>query len=615
MSLLKTETLKKRKYTNKTKIANSHKIQIMHRDEKKWQILPEITPELILGYPEYSKLVLQLLFNRNILDKDKIKEFLEGSFEKGLHDPFLFSSMDDAVSLIIKHIKNGNKITIYGDYDADGVTSSAILVELLRIFKADVGVYIPHRINEGYGVNKSAIDFIIENGTKLIITVDNGIRSKAEVEYAKEKGMDVIVTDHHVPPNELSDYPDCLIINPSMPAEKYPDKNLSGAGVAFKLASALVVRSTLDEKQKQALIRQMLDIAAIGTVADCVSLVGENRIIVKEGLSALDKTKRLGLLELFKVAKINLEKNMDSWNIGFQIAPRLNAAGRMDHANTSYQLLVTKNEIEAKWLAEELNGSNQRRQANTEEIFEEVLLQVDPEKDVMLVGIYNFKNNKAKEEAVWNEGVIGLVAGRISNKHYRPCLVITETDEGYKGSGRSIPGFNLIKAIEKCSNLLEKYGGHPAACGFSLKNKNIGKFIERIKSITKTELASENLQPLIRIESVLRLKEADSDLLAEVKRFEPFGQANDKPIFASYKVQIIDIMPMGFDGQHVKLKLKQDDSGLINALGFGQADRWKDLRIHHNIDIAYHLELNTFNGRTETQLKIIDIKINDVRKS
>lgn len=587
----------------------------MNIEEKNWKIFPKIKDGEMENFSDYSALTAQLLYNRGITQKEKIKIFLDGNYENNLHDPFLFKDMEMAVIKIIDHIKKGNKITVFGDYDADGVTSSAILVELLKTFKANVDVYIPHRVNEGYGINKNAIEYIYETGSKLIITVDNGIRSKEEIKYAQENGIEVIVTDHHVPPNEISDYPDCLIINPSMPNENYPDKNLSGAGVAFKLIQALVIKSTLEESQKQTLIKQMLDVTAIGTVADCVALVGENRIIVKEGLNILNKTKRLGLLELFKVAKMNPEKTIDSWNIGFQIAPRLNAAGRMDHANTSYQLLATKNEVEAKWLAEELNSSNQRRQANTEEIYNEVFLQVDPEKDIMLIGIYNLKNDKAKEEIVWNEGVIGLVAGRISNKFYRPCLVITETDEGYKGSGRSIPGFNLIKAIEKCSDLLSKFGGHPAACGFSLKNENITEFISKIKSIANTDLDKEVLKPSIQIDCELNLNEINIDLIDEIKKFEPFGQMNDRPVFLSTDVQILDIMPLGFDGQHIKLKLKNNGSSLISALGFGQAEKWKNLKIHDIIDIVYHVELNTFNGKSEAQLKIIDIKTNEQPKN
>lgn len=590
-------------------------ILIMENNTKKWHLLPQINAGTKTEDFGYSPLVLQLLHNRNLTEEKAIKEFLEGNYENGLLDPFLFKDMAGAVNLIVDRLKQGDKITVFGDYDADGVTSAAMLVELLRIFKANVDVYIPHRVLEGYGINKSAIDFIYENGAKLIITVDNGIRSKNEIAYARAKGIEVIITDHHVPPHDLKDYPDCLIINPSVPQEKYPDKNLSGAGVAFKLIQALVAKSTLIDLQKQALAERMLDLAAIGTVADCVSLTGENRVLVKAGLAAMDKTRRLGLLELFKAAKINTEKHFDSWNIGFQIAPRLNAAGRMDHANTAYQILVTSNEVEAKWLAEDLNASNQRRQANTEEIYEEVCAQVDPAQDALLIGIYNLKNDKDKEEAVWNEGVIGLVAGKISNKFYRPCLVITETADGYKGSGRSIREFNLIQAIEKCADLLLKYGGHPAACGFSLKSENISLFIERIKALASAELDLNNLQPSVQIEAELDLADIDLDLLEDIKKFEPFGQGNERPIFMSKDVQIIDILPLGFDGQHIKLKLKNNNSKIISALGFGQAQHWKDLKIGDMIDIAYYLELNNFNGHTEAQLKIIDIKANEIPKS
>lgn len=570
--------------------------------------MPVLVEERLQDFPQYDPITLQLAYNRGLLEKEKLALFFNENGENGLNDPFLFQDILAACELIIGHIKKRSKITVFGDYDADGVTSSALLVEVLRTLKADADAYLPHRVLEGYGVSKSAIDLIAKGGTKLIITVDNGIRGKAEIEYAKSIGIDVIVSDHHVPPPDPADLPDCLIINPAMPDEKYPDKNLSGAGVALKLVQALVEKSTLENVQKTQLIRQSLDLSAIGTVADCVRLIGENRTIVKDGLEILSRTKRLGLKKLIEVSKINLEKPIDSWNIGFQIAPRLNAAGRMDHANTAYHLLLTKDLSEAERLASELDRKNQNRQTNTEEIFNEVCSQVDPQNDLMLIGMYNLKNDKAKEEEVWNEGVIGLVAGKVANKYFRPCLVITETEEGYKGSGRSIPDFNLITAIEKCADLLDKFGGHPAACGFSLKSENIGAFIKRIQDIAQSELSRENLRPLIQIEAELDLSFVNQELISRVKRFEPFGQGNDRPIFASRSVRIVDIQTIGSEARHIKLRLAGKSSGLIYALGFGQAERWKDLKINDMIDIAYHTELNVFNGHSEAQIKIIDIK-------
>ncbi|MCK4540396.1 single-stranded-DNA-specific exonuclease RecJ [Candidatus Parcubacteria bacterium] len=576
--------------------------------EKKWQILPKIKEEIISEYSEYLPLVLQLLYNRGIKGKEEIKYFLEGDYEKNSHDPFLFQDMKQAVDLTIDHIKKGNKITIYGDYDADGVTSSAILVELFKLFKADTDVYIPHRVNEGYGVNRSAVDLIAKNNTKLIITVDTGIRSKKEIAYARESGIDVIVTDHHVPPNELSEYPECLIINPAITADKYPDNFLSGAGVAFKFAKALIDSSKLREEDRQNLSYRFLDLVAIGTVADCVSLTGENRILVKKGLEILSNTKRIGLTSLYEIAKINDNNKIDTWNIGFQIAPRLNAAGRLDHANTAYQLLITKDIDEAKKLAQELNNSNQERQQITDEIFLEVEEQINIKNDNILIGIYNLENNKPEKKTAWNEGVVGLVAGKIANKYFRPSLVITKTENGYKGSGRSIPCFNLIKAIEQCADFLDKYGGHPQACGFSFSEKNLDNFVNKIKNLAKKEITEGMMKPIIKIDAILNFEKIDEDLYEKISALAPYGQGNERPVFLSENIKIFDIMTMGMEGQHIKFKLKNDKSGFINAISFGGSERWKNFAIGDIINIVYNLDLNVFNGRSEVQLKVVDIK-------
>ncbi|MCK5320321.1 single-stranded-DNA-specific exonuclease RecJ [Candidatus Parcubacteria bacterium] len=580
----------------------------MSSKQKKWQILPNIKEEIINEYPEYLPLVLQLLHNRGITEKEEIKNFLEGDYEKNSHDPFLFQDMKKAVELTINHIKKRNKITVYGDYDADGVTSSAILVELFKLFKAEVDVYIPHRVKEGYGVNRQAVDLIAKNNTKLIITVDTGIRSKKEIADARELGIDVIVTDHHVPPKELNEYPECLIINSAITADKYPDNFLAGVGVAFKFAKALIDSSKLSKKDKQDLSYRFLDLVAIGTVADCVKLTGENRILVKKGLEVLSNTKRIGLSSLYEIAKINNNNKIDTWNIGFQIGPRLNAAGRLDHANTAYQLLITKDSDEAKKLAQELNNSNQERQQITEEIFLEVEEQINVKDDNILIGVYNLENNKSEKETAWNEGVVGLVAGKIVNKYFRPSLVITKTKNGYKGSGRSIPCFNLIKAIEQCADFLDKYGGHPQACGFSFSEENLDNFVNKIKDIAKKEIIQDMMRPIIKIDAILNFEEINEDLYEKISALAPYGQGNERPVFLSESIKIFDITTMGMEGQHIKFKLKNDKSGFINAISFGGSEIWKDFAIGDIINIVYNLDLNVFNGRSEVQLKMVDIK-------
>ncbi len=590
----------------------------MSSQEKQWQILPKISDEFIKKYPEYGRLVLQMLYNRGLIEKEEIEDFLTPPtplWKGGFNDPFLFNNMAAAIDLIIKHIKEGSKIIIYGDYDADGVTSTAILIETLTTLKANLEPYIPDRVTEGYGLNKKAISELADGGAKLIITVDGGIRSKEEVKLAKNLGLDVIITDHHIAPafakatagktGEKSGLPDCLIINPIVDGEQYPYKKLAGAGVAFKVAKAIISKSKLAEESKKKLEEKILDLAAIGTVADCVSLLGENRNLVKRGLEVLNNTKRVGLKELINVAEI--KGKIDSWNIAFQIAPRLNAAGRMDHANTAFELLVTKNKEEAQALARRLNEKNTDRQRITKEIVEQISSDFEQSAmdDKIIIAV-------SPPDNIWNEGVIGLAAGKLSERYYRPALVITRGEEGLKGSGRSIDEFNIMEAIEECAEFLEKYGGHPAACGFCLKEENLEKFSAKIKKITADKLAEINLRPKITIEAELKLGDIGEELINSVNQFAPFGEDNERPKFASFGARIVDIFNMGTDRQHIKLRVKDSEADsikIISAIGFGQSEQWKELKIGGIIDIVYYIEMNEFNGRRDAQLKIVDIKL------
>ncbi len=569
--------------------------------EKKWQLMPKITKESIKKYPGYNPVILQLLYNRGLTEKNEIESFLNPG-DNIMNDPFLFRNMGKALDLIISHIKNKNKIVVYGDYDADGVTSSTILVETLNVLKADSDVYIPNRVTEGYGLNKGAIEIIKKMGAKLIITVDGGIRNKEEVEYAKILGLDVIITDHHTPSDDENNLPDCLIINPLVKNESYPFKQLAGVGVAFKLAKALIGKAKITDEEKRKLEDRMYDLVAIGTVSDCVTVLGENRYFIKRGLEILNQKKRKGLNELIKIAQVSGAKRLDSWNIGFQIGPRLNAAGRLEHANTSFELLITKNENDAEEIARKLNERNSERQKITEEIMAEVEAQINPE-DKILIGVCP----EDYETEAWKEGVIGLVAGKISDKYYRPALVITRSENGMKGSGRSIEEFNLIRAIDEASEFLTRYGGHPAACGFSLLPENLDGFVKKIKEIANMKLKGVELKPKIIIETEIGLEEINEELFGEIEKFGPFGNDNNRPVFVS-KGTIVDKIFMGAEGQHVKFKLKNEKSGLLSAIGFGQSENFKDFQIGDTIDIVYYLDLNEFNGRREIQLKILDSK-------
>jgi single-stranded-DNA-specific exonuclease len=566
---------------------------------KKWQLAPKFDSVLSDKLPEFHPVILQLLYNRGLVGREEIDNFLHPDYEKENLDPFLFRRMNETVELIIKHIKAQNKIVIYGDYDADGVTSTAVLIETLKIFKAQVDYYIPDRVKEGYSLNKEAIKKIINEGAKLIITVDCGIVSRQEILFAQDSGAEVIVTDHHQPPEKDEDLPPCLIVNPHMRDEVYPFKYLAGVGVAFKLAQALILKSKLETVDKKKLELRLLDLVAIGTIADLVSLLGENRVLVKQGMEVLNKNARLGLNALIKVAQLNNGKILDAWNIGFQIAPRLNAAGRMDIAHKAFDLLVSRNEEEANNLAIFLNEKNQERQRVTEEIVSEAERGIGELDEKIIISVCPDGSDN------WNEGVVGLAAGRICEKFHRPTLVITRTEDGYKGSGRSISEFDVIAAVRECGEFLERYGGHPASCGFSLNAENLENFARKMRQIANKKLSEEDLLPKIKVEAEVDLKLVNEELVLEIEKFSPFGQNNWKPKFASFNVQIKDIMTMGVEGQHVKLRFNG-----FWAISFGGAQEWREYKIGDTVDIVYTLEINEFNGRREVQMKVVDMRKN-----
>lgn len=574
----------------------------MDNNKRVWQVAPAPPQDLFDRLPEYSSTMVKLLFNRGLTDPDAIRTFLQPDPAGLFHDPGAFQHMSAAVEKIVGHIKAKHKIFVYGDYDADGVTAAAVLYETLTLLKADVEAYIPDRVTEGYGVNKKAVDFIRNAQGKLIITVDVGIRNKDNIKYAQEQGVEVVITDHHIPPEKKEDWPDCLIIDPMVPGESYPFKFLAGVGVAAKLAEAMINRSNLDSEVKDRLINNIQDLLAIGTVADIVPLFDENRLLVKRGIESLNRTKRSGLKELIRIAGLSEDKGLDTYNIGFQIAPRLNAAGRMEHANTAFELLITKDKAEAESLATQLNNANSERQIATEDIFLQVEKQVDPGQ-MAIVGV------SPRGGESWNEGVVGLVASKIREKYYRPALIITRCEGICKGSGRSIDGLHIIEALEKCKEYLELFGGHAAACGFSIKEENIEPFKKKVIEVIGHKINEEkiDLLPKLMIEAKISLEDLSEKLVQELDLFAPFGKGNEKPLFMSENVYILDIINLGNNGQHLKLRVKDENSTVFSALAFGKSAEYEHLRIGDKVDLAYYIELNNFNGRTDVQMRVADI--------
>jgi len=572
---------------------------------KIWQVNPAAGPEFLAAHPDINPIVLQLLYNRGLTTPQSIADFF---YPPDFYDPFLFKNMAAAVELIIRHIKAADKIIVYGDYDADGVTASVILWETIKILHGVADVYLPDRVSEGYGLNRPALKSLAEQGARLIITVDNGIRNKGEAAYARELGLNIIITDHHSLPENSADLPDCLHINPADAGDTYPWPYLAGVGVSFKLVSALLAKANLPDSQKKLIGERCLDLVAIGTVADMVNILGENRALVRRGLKVLNEGRRPGLQELVQAAKLNSGRPLEAWNIGWQIGPRLNAASRLAHANSAFSLLTTTDAAEAKRLAAELNERNASRQRITAEITASVEAQIDANNlPLVIIAL-------AGAEDVWNEGVIGLVAGRVAEKYYRPTLIVTRTEEKdgqtvFKASGRSVAEFNLIAAVEEGAAFLDKYGGHPMACGFSLIGEaNLESFRQKMLAVAAAQLDLSRLHPKLDIDAELRLSDINLALADALAVLQPYGQNNPQPRFVSYDLRLDDIVTMGADKQHIKFRLAAGAAS-VWALAFGAAAAHQALKIGDRVDLAYYLEVNEFNGRREAQLKVIDLRL------
>lgn len=550
-------------------------------------------------FPELENATEENLILRGIQTEEQKKRFFDPDYDHDSHDPFLLLDMKEAVERFLKAIDKNEKVCVYGDYDADGVTSSAILVDFLEKNEMDVISYIPDRNKEGYALNNSAIDYICEQKTKLIVTVDCGVSNREEVEYAKEKGIDVVILDHHHVPQNI---PEALaVVDPKRDKDKYPDKNLAGVGVAFKFVQALSSKiSTFDAEQ----LKWYLDLVAIGTIADCVPLEGENRMLVKYGLLVLSKTKRVGLRQLFHVGRIAIsESSIPSADmVAFQIAPRINAAGRMDHANIAQDLLLCKQteEAKARLLALELEEKNKHRQKETKQIVKEARAK--------------YLESKKEEKIIiatsphWSLGLVGLAAGRIMDEFGKPTILLKEFDGHYKGSGRSIPGFNLVEALEKHGDLLLKYGGHAQAAGLQVPKESFEILSKELKS--QADLLLEDIfEKTIKIDHILELKEINKKLLEELNQFEPFGKANKKPLFLTKKLTVKEKRDIGKTGRHIKLQCTSPSSEFVlDSVGFNLSEQTKNISDGDLINLVYHLDKNYWNGQEKIQARIIDIE-------
>ena len=573
----------------------------------RWQIAPPAPEDHLARFPQLSPLIVQLLYNRGITAPQDVRDFLAGARPED--NPFRLKGMNEAVTRLRQAIRGEELVAVYGDFDADGVTATALLVETLSALGARVKPYIPHRVDEGYGLNTGALRQLASQGVEVVVTVDCGIRSIEEVSYGRKLGLDFIATDHHSVGEEVP--PALAVINPKQPDCPYPFKDLAGVGVAFKLAQALLRanrRVPVAKGEVGVNEEDLLDLTALGTVADLAPLLGENRSLVRRGLERLNDPQRLGLRAM--IAQVGLKLGqIDAAAIGFVLGPRLNAAGRMDDATTSYDLLTCRSPDEAANLAQELEELNRRRQRLTAETLErakeQVLMAGEDEKLLFAAG----------EDFL--AGIVGLVAGRLTEEFYRPTLVVELGPEESRGSARSIPEFNITAALDQCSDLLVRYGGHAAAAGFTVANDNLEPLQERLKELAAEQLEGVELTPTLLIDAEVELSEMDWATQALLTQLEPCGYANPAPLLLSRRAIVRSARAVGTDGGHLKLSLSDGQARPSTVSDAASGHHWGAIafrqgqwagQLPRHIDVVYSLEVNEWRGEKRLQLNVKDLR-------
>ncbi len=572
--------------------------------EKVWRLKQPIDQKIQTQFPQIEPILLQLLWNRGLITQQQIDEFLNPDWSEDVHDPYLFKDMQRACDLVYKAIEQGKKIAVYGDYDADGVCGSVILVETLKLLMAELEIYIPHREREGYGLNQAAIRYLADKKVSLIITCDCGVANVEEINLVNSLGLQIIITDHHQTKEELPKA--AAIIHTGLRGEKYPCKNLSGGATAFKLVQGLLRHPTchLSNREKEIHEKWLLDLVAISLVADMVPLLGEARTLVKYGLVVLGKTRRLGLKKLLTITNIE-PSTINTNTLAWQIVPRINAAGRMDHANASYELLITNDEVRAEELARALNITNLERQKITDAMVDEAIKQISVKPKDKIITAF-------KPE--WQLGLVGLVAGKLVQIYNRPALVMCSDGKSIVGSGRSIPDFNLIDLFQDTASLLEKYGGHKQAAGFRLTSNNYEDFITKCHKVARSKITDEALIPILEIDAELALGQVSWPLYEQVVKLEPYGQNNPIPLFIIKNLTVVSLDKVGNTQRHWRLMLKDEETEK-KFIAFG-AEAWqKNLDISDKIDVVCEVGINQWNGNRELQLKIIDFKLYDKKNN
>ena len=552
----------------------------------RWNLLPPVPA----GHPVcncgFSPLLVQLMYNRGLTDPAQIESFIT-SDSKLSGDPLLLPDIHQGINRIYQGLLSGEKIAVYGDFDVDGITGTAVLVQGLQALGGNITPYIPHRIREGHGLNSGALDYLKNEGMSLVITVDCGVTGISQVKRAKRQGLDIVITDHHTPLGEL---PDAIaVVDPKRNDSKYPFNELAGVGVAFKFLEALY-----NGMGKEKEVENYLDLVALGTVADMMPLLGENRYLVKQGLKVLNTNRRPGIREISALAGINAD-TIGAEEISWSLAPRLNAAGRLQHALTSYKLMVTESTEEALELSTVLEEQNAERQKMTGRSLAKAKEQV------LAKGISPIL---IASDPDYPPGIIGLVAGRLSEEFYRPAIVIKVGEKSSNGSCRSIPEFNIINALNECHELMSDFGGHARAAGFTMPTKNLSKLEEKLNLMAEQQLAGLDLRPRLDIDAEMNLSQLGGNTYQSLQSLAPFGMGNPIPTFVSRSVEVVDCQTMGNNGGHLRLKLRQNNVNW-EAVAFGLGECFKDM--HSHIDIVYNLRLEHWRGEERLRLNIQDI--------
>lgn len=582
---------------------------------KNWKLLPpDGRRETLAEVLKCSQLMGQLLLNRNIYNLHKAEEYLHPALSQ-LHSPSLIVDMQKAASRITRAVIDRKKIVIFADFDVDGISSGATLYLAMKHYGANVSVYIPHRLNEGYGLQDESIAKLCDEGTELIVSVDCGITALGPAKVAAAKGVELIITDHH----EFQDkFPECYaIVHPRFrryhmdkPEEStpYPNPDLCGAGVAFKVAWALgqcfANDSRVDANYRE-LLGELLAFTALGTIADCVPLIGENRVIAMHGLRKLPTTKFKGLQGFLCSAGLSAEKAVDGYQVGYCLAPRINAAGRMGHANEALQMLISDDFNKAKAIGEELEKKNKARQATERAITAEALAQAETEPEALV---------HVTTSTDWHSGVVGIVASRLVDRFHRPALVLVESGDTLHGSGRSIEGFSLSSALHACSGYLERYGGHAMAAGVKLAKANLPGLRTALEAYAKKHLTPELLEASIPVDSVVRLEEIDRVLVDELASMGPFGAGNPRPLLMIESASILEQKIIGKEKNHLMLQLQQGKH-VMKALAFGKADMASTYTPGACVDAIVEPTLNEFQGKTSIEVIIREIRISLLQSS